>query len=101
MPAIQKATGFSIETIQSSPSGQLKKLTPNSASMFAERSAADDVPDVFVDRDEDGKYRVRLEDNSALEGCTLAITIASVWRLARRPRLNASTSSVASRVLSG
>ncbi|MCA9105424.1 MAG: RNA polymerase factor sigma-54 [Planctomycetales bacterium] len=61
MPAIQKATGFSIETIQSAL-GQLKKLTPKPASMFAERSAPTIVPDVFVDRDEDGKYRVRLED---------------------------------------
>ena len=61
MPAIQKATGFSIETIQAALL-QLKKLNPKPAAEFIERFVPTITPDVFVDRDENGKYTVRLED---------------------------------------
>ena len=64
MPAIQKATGFSIETIQSSLL-QMKKLNPKPAAEFIERFVPTITPDVFVDRDEQGKYTVRLEDNGS------------------------------------
>ena len=64
MPAIQKATGFSIETIQSALL-QMKKLNPKPAAEFIERFVPTITPDVFVDRDEQGKYTVRLEDNGS------------------------------------
>lgn len=61
MPTIQKSTGLSIEEIQGALA-QMKKLNPKPAAKFSEHSAPTIVPDVFVDRDEDGTYRVRLED---------------------------------------
>lgn len=62
MPAIQKSTGMSIETIQAALA-QLRKLNPKPAARFVERSVPTITPDVFVDRDENGEYRVRLEDS--------------------------------------
>ncbi len=61
MPQIQKATSLSIEEIQEAWI-DLRKLDPLPASEFVERFNPMVKPDVFLERDDDGNYLVRLED---------------------------------------
>jgi RNA polymerase sigma-54 factor len=58
LPLISKKTGFSIETIKE----DLKTLKPKPGSDFSESSAPAVTPDVFVEKDETGRYKVHLED---------------------------------------
>lgn len=62
LPAIQRKTGYSIERIQRAWD-QLRKLNPKPGSDFADVHVPTVTPDVFVDRGEDGKYKVWLEDS--------------------------------------
>lgn len=62
LPAIQRKTGYSIEQIQDAWA-QLRKLNPKPGSDFAGVHVPAVTPDVFVDRGEDGIYKVWLEDN--------------------------------------
>lgn len=62
LPLIQKITGYSIETIQRAWA-ELRKLNPKPASQFAESHVPTVTPDVIVERDDDGKYTVKVEDN--------------------------------------
>ena len=61
LPAIQKKTGMSIEHIQESWQ-ELRKLNPKPGAIYSDVHAPLVVPDVFVDRDESGKYTVWLEE---------------------------------------
>jgi len=61
LPTIQKKTGYSLETIQEVMT-ELRKLNPKPGADFQAVRAASVIPDVFVDRMEDGTYRVRAED---------------------------------------
>jgi len=61
LPAIAKKTGWSIEHIQEVWE-QLRKLDPKPGADFDEQMVPNVTPDVFVDRTDDGKYEVRLED---------------------------------------
>jgi RNA polymerase sigma-54 factor len=61
LPAIQRKTGYSIERIQLAWA-QLRKLNPKPGADFADVHVPPVTPDVFVDRGEDGKYKVWLED---------------------------------------
>ena len=61
LPAISRATGFSIELIQEAIQ-ELRHLNLNPGGEFAESVAPPVTPDVFVDQAEDGRYSVRLED---------------------------------------
>jgi RNA polymerase sigma-54 factor len=61
LPLISKKTGFSIETIQEAWE-DLKTLKPKPGADFNESSAPAVTPDVFVEKDEQGKYEVHLED---------------------------------------
>jgi RNA polymerase sigma-54 factor len=61
MPQIQKATGLSIDEIREAWS-HLRKLNPKPGSRYAETFVPAVEPDVFVERKEDGNYRVFLED---------------------------------------
>lgn len=61
LPVISKKTGMSIDMIQTVWS-ELRKLKPKPASEFAESFVPTVTPDVFLDRDDDGVYKVRLED---------------------------------------
>ncbi|HAY79379.1 MAG TPA: RNA polymerase sigma-54 factor [Planctomycetaceae bacterium] len=61
LPLIEKKTGYSIGEIQDVWE-QLRKLNPKPAAKFAEVRAPSVTPDVFVERGEDGKYKVVLED---------------------------------------
>jgi RNA polymerase sigma-54 factor len=61
LPLISKKTGFSIETIQEAWE-DLRTLKPKPGADFSESSAPAVTPDVFVEKNEQGKYEVRLED---------------------------------------
>ncbi len=61
LPQIQKKTGFSIQRIQEAWN-QLKKLNPKPGALFAESHVAPVTPDVILEQDEDGNYRVVVED---------------------------------------
>ena len=61
LPQIAKKTGLSIETIQTIWQ-ELRKLKPKPGGDFNESTVPSVTPDVFVERNEQGKYEVRLED---------------------------------------
>jgi RNA polymerase sigma-54 factor len=62
LPLIERVTGYSIEEIQEAWS-ELRKLNPKPASQFAENVVPTVTPDVQVERTDDGKYKVIVEDN--------------------------------------
>ena len=62
LPQISKKTGLSIEKIQEVWQ-ELRKLKPKPGADFTETTAPSVTPDVFVERNEAGKYEVRLEDS--------------------------------------
>jgi RNA polymerase sigma-54 factor len=61
LPQISKKTGLSIEKIQE-VWHELRKLKPKPGADFSETTVPSVTPDVFVERNEAGKYEVRLED---------------------------------------
>jgi RNA polymerase sigma-54 factor len=62
LPLIQKKTGFSIELIQEAWK-ELRTLNPKPGASFAAAVNQAVTPDVFVDREEDGSYKVRVDDS--------------------------------------
>jgi RNA polymerase sigma-54 factor len=63
LPVISKQTGYSIELIQE-VLGELRKLNPKPGVEFNNVLAPPVTPDVFVEPDDRGQYRVRLEDGN-------------------------------------
>jgi RNA polymerase sigma-54 factor len=61
LPQISKKTGMSIEKIQEVWQ-ELRKLKPKPGADFGDATVPSVTPDVFVERNEEGKYQVRLED---------------------------------------
>ncbi|TWT78509.1 RNA polymerase sigma-54 factor [Posidoniimonas polymericola] len=61
LPLISKKTGYSIELIQEAWE-ELRKLKPKPGADFSETSVPGVTPDVFVEKGDDGTYKVRLED---------------------------------------
>lgn len=61
LPQISKKTGFSLEVIKEAWE-DLRTLKPKPGSEFNDNVAPMVTPDVYVDRQEDGNYEVRLED---------------------------------------
>jgi RNA polymerase sigma-54 factor len=61
LPQISKKTGYSIEKIQEVWQ-ELRKLKPKPGADFSETTVPSVTPDVFVERNEQGQYEVRLED---------------------------------------
>jgi RNA polymerase sigma-54 factor len=61
LPAIQRRTGYSLERIQAAIE-QLRKLNPHPGADFSSQHASHVVPDVFVERDDSGRWVVRLEE---------------------------------------
>ena len=76
LPLIAKKTGYSIETIQEVWQ-ELRKLKPKPGADFGETTVPSVTPDVFVERNDDGKYEVRLEDGRSCRRSTSARTTAS------------------------
>ncbi|MEN1678269.1 MAG: RNA polymerase factor sigma-54 [Planctomycetota bacterium] len=61
LPVIAKKTGMTIEEIQDAWE-ELRKLNPKPGADFSEVAAPAVTPDVYVDKNEEGRYEVRLED---------------------------------------
>jgi RNA polymerase sigma-54 factor len=61
LPLISRRTGYSIELIHT-VLDELRKLNPKPGTEYDNVVATPVTPDVFVESDEEGKYRVRLED---------------------------------------
>ncbi len=61
LPQISKKIGLSIEKIQD-VWHELRKLKPKPGADFSDSTVPSVTPDVFVERNEQGKYEVRLED---------------------------------------
>jgi RNA polymerase sigma-54 factor len=61
MPAIEKATGYSVQRIHNAWD-QLRKLNPLPGRDFAEHHVPNVTPDLFLDRDDNGNYVVRMEE---------------------------------------
>jgi len=61
LPAIQKKTGYTLDLIHETMH-ELRKLNPKPGAVFGNVHAPTVTPDVFLDVDEHGKYKVRLED---------------------------------------
>lgn len=62
LPAIERATGYTIEQIHDLWE-ELRKLNPKPGAAFAESYVPTVTPDVIVEKDNQGRYRVRLEDD--------------------------------------
>ncbi|HEV7280720.1 MAG TPA: RNA polymerase factor sigma-54 [Pirellulaceae bacterium] len=62
LPQIERATGYSLARIQAAWD-HLKRLNPRPAATFSEEYVPTVTPDVFLDRKDDGTYKVRLEDD--------------------------------------
>lgn len=61
LPQISKKTGYSIEKIQEVWQ-EMRKLKPKPGADFSESTVPSVTPDVYVDRNDEGKYEIRLED---------------------------------------
>jgi RNA polymerase sigma-54 factor len=61
LPVIERRTGFSIALIQKALV-ELRKLNPKPGANFGEVFVPNVTPDVFVELDDEGKYKIRLED---------------------------------------
>ena len=61
LPTIQRKTSYSIEHIQETWD-HLRRLNPKPGSSFSEKYVPTVIPDVFLDRNANGEYQVRLEE---------------------------------------
>ncbi len=62
LPVISKKTGYSIEKIHEVWE-ELRHLNPHPGAIFKETFVPTVTPDVYVERNDEGDYRVRLEDD--------------------------------------
>ena len=74
LPVISRRTGYSIELIQQTLV-ELRKLNPKPGAKFNDVVVPPVTPDVFIEQDEEGKYKVRLE-----EGRTPSLFISPYYR---------------------
>src|SRR3954454_11723289 len=78
LPQISKKTGMSIDKIQE-VWHELRKLKPKPGADFTETTAPSVTPDVFVERNDEGKYQVRLEDTQ-LPALYISPYYRKLWR---------------------
>jgi len=62
LPAVKRKTGYSIETIQAAWN-ELRKLNPKPGASFADSVVPAVTPDVIIEKGEDGRYRVVVDDS--------------------------------------
>jgi RNA polymerase sigma-54 factor len=74
LPAIERKTGYTFERIQAAWD-ELRKLKPKPGAEFSDVHVPTVTPDVFLEQDDDGTYRVRLE-----EGDTPSLRISNYYR---------------------
>ena len=92
LPLISKKTGLSIEKIQE-VWHELRKLKPKPGADFTETTVPSVTPDVFVERNDEGKYRGAARRRRSCRRCTSARTTASCCATKARTPRRASTSS--------
>ncbi len=63
LPLISRKTGYSIAAIQEAL-GELRKLNPRPGAGFNTQTAQVVIPDIFVDKNDDGRYAVRVEEGN-------------------------------------
>ena len=68
LPLIQKQTGLSIDDIQLIWE-ELRQLNPKPAASFVEKPIISVVPDVFVHKEDDGRYVVSVEERDIPQLC--------------------------------
>jgi RNA polymerase sigma-54 factor len=61
IPQIVRATGFTIDQIQDAIT-ELRHLNPRPAATFSDTAAATIIPDVIVEKNDEGRYVVRLAE---------------------------------------
>ena len=61
LPLIEKRTGYSIEEIEEARD-ELQRLQPKPGALYATSIVPTVRPDVFVEQDEEGRWKVRLDD---------------------------------------
>ena len=66
LPVISKKTGFSISLIQEAMK-ELRRLNLRPGSMFQDETAPTVSPDLFVEKNQQDKYEVRLQDGRSLD----------------------------------
>jgi RNA polymerase sigma-54 factor len=64
LPVIQRKTGFPLEDIKAGIE-ELRALNPHPGRGFEVAASTHVIPDLFIDRTDDGRYVVRLEDEYA------------------------------------
>ncbi len=74
LPVIVKAVGLPLSTLQAAI-GELRHLNPRPGAAFAEQTAPTILPDLAVEKDEEGKYAVRI-----LEGRSQNLSINDYYR---------------------
>jgi RNA polymerase sigma-54 factor len=62
LPAIKRRTGYSLEDIQAAWN-ELRKLNPKPASHFADSAVPSVTPDVIIEKGDDGRYQVVVDDS--------------------------------------
>ncbi|MEM6470137.1 MAG: RNA polymerase factor sigma-54 [Planctomycetota bacterium] len=62
LPQIQKATGYSIELIQQVRE-ELQILNPKPGAAFMETYVPNVTPDIILEQDESGEFKIRLDDD--------------------------------------
>lgn len=62
LPVIQRKSGLSLETIQAARA-QMHKLNPKPGATFTKTHVPNVTPDVIVEQDDAGDYKVRLDDD--------------------------------------
>ena len=62
LPQIQKKTGYSIDLIQT-VRDELQILNPKPGAAFMETYVPNVTPDIILEQDDDGEYRIRLDDD--------------------------------------
>ncbi len=61
MPLVQRKTGYTLERIQQAWE-QLRHLNPKPGAAFSQSLVPTVTPDVFVEQDDDGTYKVMMDD---------------------------------------
>ena len=69
LPLIAKKTGYSLERIEAALQA-IRRLNPRPGASFSEQAAPPVLPDVYVERDDDGLWRARVDSGP---GDSLAI----------------------------
>ena len=63
LPLVSRKTGYSIGVIQEAIA-EIRKLNPRPGAGFSAQTAQVVIPDIFVEKDENGRYVIRIEEGN-------------------------------------